>query len=90
MIRKQEVVKHKQGPAQGPTRSIHQFVRSHDVWVVFPQETREVVEMGDQGIRKGVRREQDRPRFFVSDRERGNDRDNPLPRVLGLNARTIM
>ena len=57
MIREQEVVKDKEGPAQGPTRGIYQLVRRDGPWVVFPEEAREVVHAGYQSTRKGVRGE---------------------------------
>ena len=84
MIREQQVVKDEEGPTQGPTRDVDQLARTHGPRVIFPNEAREVIYAGNQCIYEHVRREQDRPRFFVGDCERGNDRDNSVPCALGL------
>lgn len=38
MICEQEIVKDKQGPAQGPARGVDQLVRGYDPSVVLPEE----------------------------------------------------
>ena len=90
VIREQEVVKDEEGPAQGPTRNFDKLFRRHDPWIIFPKEASKVVYPGNQSVCERVRREQDRPRFFVGDGECGNNRDDSIPYALGLDTRTKM
>ena len=46
-----------------------------------------MVHAGNQSVGKCVRREQDRPSFFVGDRECADDRDDSVPCALGLGTR---
>ena len=47
-----------------------------------------MVHARNQSVRERVRREQDRPRFFMGDSERGDDRDDSVPGALSLDRRT--
>ena len=89
MIREQEVVKDEEGPTQSPTRGVDQLVRRHGPWVAFPKEASEVVHTGNHGSYDRVRREQDRSRFFVGNRECGDDRNDSVPCALGLYIRHV-